>query len=255
MGKVKGGTEIMGRMGTIGTIGTKGLANFMRNVVYICSGIVLMYLFLVSILSTCTLGYSLNSGTHTFFRPDYPVVHFMAVFALMGILFWLRKTTVCRDYDKAVWFVVGVWGFAAALWALCCMELPKDDPANVLLAARQMREYNFSSFTGEGYLNIWAGNRSLALFFYLLSFPLGVDNYALLRLLNVAAMMVVFLLLYKIVGELWGKGKRVAFWTVALCACFAPVLLYTTFIYGDIYGLCLAVAAVFAQMIYLRGGV
>ena len=67
--------------------------------------------------------------------------------------------------------------------------------------------------------------------------------------------MVVFLLLYKIVGELWGKGKRVAFWTVALCACFAPVLLYTTFIYGDIYGLCLAVAAVFAQMKYLRGGV
>lgn len=50
----------MGRMGTIGTIGTKRLANFMRNVVYICSGIVLMYLFLVSILSTCTLGYSLN---------------------------------------------------------------------------------------------------------------------------------------------------------------------------------------------------
>ena len=38
----------------------------------------------------------------------------MAVFALMGVLFWLRKTTVCRDYDKAVWFVVGVWGFAAS---------------------------------------------------------------------------------------------------------------------------------------------
>ena len=226
----------------------------MRNVVYICSVIVLMYLFLVSILSTCTVRGIALIAEPILFRPDYPVVHFMAVFALMGILFWLRKTTVCRDYDKAVWFVVGVWGFAAALWALCCMELPKDDPANVLLAARQMREYNFSSFTGEGYLNIWAGNRGLALFFYLLSFPLGVDNYALLRLLNVAAMMVVFLLLYKIVGELWGKGKRVAFWTVALCACFAPVLLYTTFIYGDIYGLCLAVAAVFAQMKYLRGG-
>lgn len=234
---------------------TKLLANVMRKTVFVCSGAAAAYLFLVSILSTCNLGNSQNSGTHVFFRADYPMMHLLVIFALMGLVFWIRKMPAGGNYDKAAALVIGGWGLAAALWVLCFMEQPEHDPANVLRAARQMRQYNFSSFTGEGYLNIWAGNRNLALFFYLLSFLIGVDNYVLLRLLNVAAVVVIFLLIYKIVGEAWEKGKRTAFWSVLLCACFAPIFLYTTFIYGDIYGLCLAMAAVFAQLKCFGGGI
>lgn len=52
------------------------------------------------------------------------------------------------------------------------------------------------------------------------------------------------------VGELWGKGKRAAFYTVVCSACFLPMILYTTFVYGDIYGLCLSVAAIYFQLKY-----
>jgi len=69
-------------------------------------------------------------------------------------------------------------------------------------------------------------------------------------MLNVVSVMVIFVIVYKMVGELWGKGKRAAFYSVFFCACFLPMFLYTTFIYGDIYGLCLSVAAVYCQLKY-----
>lgn len=230
------------------------LENIIKGLIYICSGIILMYLLLVSLFSTCMIGTDATGSAHTFYVRDYPIIHLMFVFILMRIVYWLkRKIRFTGSYDKAVLMVIGCWGIVAALWILCSMEEPMHDSANVLLAARQMRQYNFSSFIRNGYLSVWAGNRGLALFFYLISFIIGVDNYIVLQLLNVVAGMVIFFLLYKMIGEEWGKGKRMAFYAVVLCACFLPLLLYTTFIYGDIYGLCLAVMALYAQLKYFSG--
>lgn len=224
------------------------MKNGIKKSVYICSGGILAYLLLTSILSTCIRGTSAVSGKHTFYVKDYPMLHLAAVLILMGVVYWIKnRKPLCRDYDKAIWLAAGIWGAAASLWVIFYMEQPANDSANVLLAARQMRQYNFSSFAG-GYLKNWPGNQFLALFFYLLSFFIGVDNYIVLRLLNVAAVMVIFVTFYKIIGELWGKGKRTAFWSVVFCCCFIPALLYTTLIYGDIYGLCLAVMALYGQL-------
>lgn len=233
---------------------SKKITSIIKNIAYTCSGIVLVCLLFVSSLSTCVIGTDADGGAHTFYVKDYPVIHLIAVFVLMGLIYCLKnKMLRYQSYDKAVWMVIGCWGILAALWVLCNTEEPMHDPANVLLASRQMRQYNFSSFTGDGYLNVWTGNRSLALFFYLISFIIGVDNYTVLRLLNVAAVMLIFLLVYQIVGKLWGKGKRIAFYSVFLCACFVPALMYTTFIYGDIYGFCLGITALYAQLKYFRG--
>ena len=224
------------------------MKNGIKKLVHICSGVILVYLLLTSTLSTCIRGTSAGSGKHTFYVKDYPVLHLAAVFILMGVIYWIKnRKPMRREYDKAIWLVVGIWGIAASLWVVLYMEQPTNDAANVLLAARQMRQYNFSSFAG-GYLRNWPGNQFLALFFYLLSFLIGIDNYIVLRMLNVAAMMVIFITFYKIIGELWGKGRRTAFWSVIFCCCFIPALLYTTLIYGDIYGLCLAVIALYGQL-------
>lgn len=117
-----------------------------------------------------------------------------------------------------------------------------------------MRQYNFSSFVGEGYLNIWAGNQSLALFFYLLSFPLGIDNFTMLRLLNAVAALGSIYILYKTALLIWKWEGRTLLFIIGGCGIFVPYFLYTTFIYGDIYGTSLAIIAVYAELKYLCTG-
>lgn len=222
-----------------------------RRVIYICSGGILAYLLLVNILSTCVYGAEANGNSHVFYLKDYPIVHLASVVVLLGVIYWLNhKKLPEKDYRNAARLVIAAWGALAMVWVLLYMKPPRYDPENVLIGARQMRQYNFTSFVRGGYLNSWSSNQSLALFFYLLSFLFGIDNYIALRLLNVVSVMAIFFIVWKMVGELWGKGKRAAFYSVICSACFLPMILYTTFIYGDIYGLCLSVAAIYFQLKY-----
>ena len=121
---------------------SKKITSIIKNIAYTCSGIVLVCLLFVSSLSTCVIGTDADGGAHTFYVKDYPVIHLVAVFVLMGLIYCLKnKMLRYQSYDKAVWMVIGCWGILAALWVLCNTEEPMHDPANVLLASRQMRQY------------------------------------------------------------------------------------------------------------------
>lgn len=230
----------------------KGIAKGIQKLIYICSGIILACLCLISIFSTCTIGRNGIKDAYVFYNRDYPIVHILATIVLLGTIFLLRSRKKSEFYERAAWWILAVWGIAATVWVLLYLEQPMHDPGNVLKAARQMREYNFSSFIGDGYLNIWAGNRKLTLVFYFLSFIFGIDNFTILRVLNVAAMLISFILLYKITTYIWKESKATAVGQMLICALFVPILLYMTFVYGDTYGFCLAVAAVYAQMKYFK---
>lgn len=73
----------------------------------------------------------------------------------------------------------------------------------------------------------------------------------MLRVLNVLAVLSAFGLLYRITAYIWKSGVKIATMQMVSCTVFIPVFLYTTFIYGDVYGLALALAAVYAQMQYV----
>lgn len=131
---------------------------------------VLSLLFVISIFSTCTIGSDALGESSVFYNRDYPLIHILAFFFLIGIIYWLKRIIKQESYRQIARLAVVVWGVAALIWVFLYLDVPVHDSANVLLAAKQMRQYNFSSFVDEGYLNIWSGNRKLALCFYLLSF-------------------------------------------------------------------------------------
>ena len=128
---------------------------------------------------------------------------------------------------------------------------PVHDSKHVLDTAAQMREYNFTSFTEGNYLNLWAGNRNFTLLLYLLSFLIGINNLTLLRVFNVLALLIIFWLLYKITKLFWQNNESTCTLQMISCVIFIPALLYTTFIYGDIYGLAFAVGAIYLEFQYL----
>lgn len=229
------------------------ISKIISNFIYFCSGIILIYLLTISIFSTSVTGIDLNGESQVFYKRDFPIVHIISIGVLMlAIRIAKKKITnigICKKYTLAIIFS---WGIAAFLWALLYTEQPQHDPANVLLAAKQMRQYNFSSFVGEGYLNMWTGNQSLALIFYLLSFLFGIDNFIMLRILNVAAAIGSIYALYKTALTIWKCEEKAVLFIIGGCGIYIPYFLYTTFVYGDIYGTSLAIMAVCAELKYFK---
>ncbi len=46
--------------------------------------------------------------------------------------------------------MIAVWGMAALAWVLLYTKPPVHDPLNVLIGAKEMRQYNFTSFIRGG---------------------------------------------------------------------------------------------------------
>lgn len=227
------------------------MAKITRQIIYIFSGVVLSVLTFISLISSCFVGLDEAGEERIYYFRDYPLVHIVAFALLMGLLYWVRQKKISREKGKKiVKYILWIWGIAALFWVIIYQKDPVHDSRNVLMAATGMRQYNFTSFTEGNYLYAWSGNRKLALCLYLVSFLIGVDNYVLLRMLNVGAFLLIFWLLYKFVDDSWGKETMVPVIQVLACCLFVPLLLYTTLIYGDGYGLALAVSAVYAQLKY-----
>lgn len=232
------------------------LTHFIRSIIYSCCLIILCFLFLLSIFTTCSIGADITSNTTIFYKQDYPIIHLFSIILLLYLIYLFKKIELSeKTCQKILKSAMIIWAVIASLWVLFYLKDPSydSDSKHVLDAAHQMRNYNFTSFTRGNYLYRWAGNRGLTLCFYLLSFLIGTDNLTVLRLINVLSILSVFYLLYKITRFLFQSSKTAYVLQIIGCIFFIPALLYTTFVYGDIFGFALAVAAIYAETQYLSG--
>ena len=228
------------------------LTDLISKFIYFCSLIILCFLFLISIFSTCTVGPDINGESTVFYHQDYPLLHFIFISLFLFFIYRVKcKKIVKTIYPKILKTVIILWGIVASVWVLLYLNEPVHDSKHVLDAAAQMREYNFTSFTEGNYLNLWAGNRNFTLLLYLLSFLIGINNLTLLRVFNVLALLIIFWLLYKITKLFWQINESTCTLQMISCVIFIPALLYTIFIYGDIYGLAFAVGAIYLEFQYL----
>ena len=98
-------------------------------------------------------------------------------------------------------FTIALWTF----WILITQLEPGSDPAKVYGIAMQWREGNFSAYAEGGYLFRYPYQAGIILFYYLLSFVFGVDNYIGLQFVNVIALAAVYVLLSKLAAFFWKK--------------------------------------------------
>lgn len=139
---------------------------------------------------------------------------------------------------------------------------PGSDPAKVYAVAKQWRQGDFSAFEVEEYLFRYPFQSGIVLFFYLLGFVFGAENYVGPQLVNVVFLAVVYGLLAKLSG-LFGKpqaagygdfgrqerGLQAAVYTVLLV--WTPLAFYVTYLYGILPGMALSLGAVYFAQRYL----
>lgn len=235
----------------------ENVAKLIRRIVYILSGIAIAALTVMSVVSTSFVAQDASGAGRIFYERDYPLLHIVLLMLPVGFVYWLRRQQISREQSrKLMKIMLIVWTGIALFWVLS-YQLPPDinsDSRHILDAASKMRRFDFSSFTEGGYLYRWKNNRGITLILYLLSYLIGVDNYDALRILNVAAILLIYWLLNKASDLLWGGtwDAEVSLLQTGCFCMFLPLILYATFIYGDWYALSFAVAGLYGELKYFK---
>ena len=147
-------------------------------------------------------------------------------------------------------FVLLLGGF----WILITQLEPGSDPAKVYEIAMQWRAGNFSAYAEGGYLFRYPYQAGIILFYYFLSFVFGVDNYIGLQLVNVIALVVVYVLLSKLAAFFWKEDKRMPVLVYVALILWLPLAFYVTYLYGILPGMALSLGAMYYVAKYLDTG-
>lgn len=228
---------------------------------------IIFVLFLHSIFSTSFIGWIENEDgslcKRTLNITDSPWKHFV-VFVVFILCLWIifhsyRKLKVngkTRKIDSK-WILLGFSLLTCALgicWIAVTQLKPGNDPAKVYAIAMQWRNGDFSAFEKGEYLFNYPFQSGIILFYYLMSYLVGMNNYVGLQIINAVALAVIYYFIAKLAQKFWKEDKAVPVMAYLAVLCWVPMLYYVTYLYGIIPGMAFAMAAVYLVMQYLESG-
>ncbi|MBQ8063550.1 MAG: hypothetical protein IJ230_06395 [Clostridia bacterium] len=179
-------------------------------------------------------------------------VFYLAVFLLA--LFGLRKWQVTErgTFDRAQGVLLAAGGALGLLWTVSNRVIPEQDQLFVFEAAQRFLSGDYSDFLKGGYMSMYPNQSGL----FLLELPLvaifGRHGFFAFELLNVLAYLFTVLALGSLTERLGGTyTQRLAAEGCGLL--MLPLLFYTSFLYGNLIGLCLGLWAMWFELKYLEG--
>lgn len=245
-----------------GRISRVDLSGWAKNIIWILFVIIIGYLLVASIFSTCYLGgysYLTMSQTteinseHTFYIRDHYIQHFIVfvIFSIVLLLVKGEKTAgiVGNRYLGTV--LCAVAGIVAVLVVAKGQYLPKYDQTHVVEAAARLNQNIYSDFDVGDYLFVFPFQTGTVLYFQLLSILFGNLNYVAFQIVNCLWIALTYYLFMKIAGLLWGEENYLYQIGAALIGLlFFPYLLYSTFLYGTVVGMMFAVLSFYVVLLY-----
>lgn len=232
-----------------------------KKVVWFFFIIIIGYLLIASIFSTCYIGqlqYITDITTkqmeinveHTYYIRDYWWIHFL-IFALISCIMCRLGKKENRENRREVSLVLClIAGVIALAIVLLGQYYPKFDQRHIIELATALRHGDLSSLDVGGYLHKYPYQIGIILFYQLLSVIFGDLNVIAFELVNVLFIVITYYLLVKIAKLLWmnNMGNMVAF----ICLLFLPYLLYATFLYGTVVGLMFALLTFYMILLFQR---
>ncbi len=227
-----------------------GFERFCRGAVFILSGIVLVYLFLLSGFSTTIVG----TDESVFFIKDSILLNLLWAFLFMLLLFGLRKIPRVRSFlervdgDEAysakvrrilLFILFGL----SVFFVLLFQNRSVTDQHELYMAADAFADGNFRYLDADRYLGWNPHQLGMVWILYLLSFVFGSFNYLIFQLLNCVALCSFYRSLSEL-SDRSGKRKRCGMFIILLGILFLPAVFYTTYVYGILLGLALSLAGI-----------
>jgi len=210
--------------------------------------IIISYLFLVSIFSTCVMSYM---DEHIFYVKDFGI---LMVFGIVGLLVLcaLLRDKILKSPNKAYYLGTILW-FGILLALIIILDFrPYYDPGSVYDAAGSLLRGDFSQWQQGGYLYTFPFQNGLVLLeipFWLL---LGEKAYLGIQIYNLILWYVAILGLCYLAKEFFGEAvSKMAY---VLLLVFVPMWAYVTYCYGTVPGLSFSILAICLEHQYEKTG-
>lgn len=185
---------------------------------------------------------------------------YLALF--VAALFFLGRVSKVEAFIRRVndepdlyakWQVglLGVGTVLAILWVYGNQIVPEQDQLYVMQAADHLNVGNYEDFQPGGYLSMYPNQTGLLLLELLLTKLFGGMNYVVFEAMNGEAYIATLLLLPALAGKL-GATPFEKLMTLLAGLFTLPLLFYTSFQYGNLLGLALALGAMYFELNYVE---
>ena len=237
-----------------------------KRFVWILFTLIIGYLLIASIFSTCYLGgYSYSTASqitevnveHTFYIRDNYVQHIL-VFIGFSLLLIFVKGERLKKFASPKYFAIAVCAAAGILSVLIVLGgqySPKYDQMHVVEAAARLNQNIYTDFEVGDYLFVFPFQTGTVFYFRLLSLLFGNMNHVAFQIVNCFWIALTYYFFVKIADNLWGgvKNRYLYQLYVALMGLlFLPYLLYAAFLYGTVVGMAFALLSFYMMLLYMR---
>lgn len=237
---------------------------------YICNilfGVVIAYLFILSALSTSYI----DKDEKTYFIKDNLGVNLLIPVLIMAVAYlavrFLPKLmdksanknlhNIMNRIEKVDYkyirraFLIIIFA-VGTIWVISTQFKPAADQKKILESAAALADGDITPFVDGGYVGRYPLQRDIVLIMYVLAKVFGDYNYVLFQMINVLALVGIYLELDRIM-ELAGRGKLERTLLFITDVLFLPMILYCSFIYGTVVGLLASIKAYRHIYVFLHG--
>ncbi len=213
------------------------------------TGSVLFYLTLLSLFSTSYI----SDKEAMFYVSDRPLVKLLFL-ALVVFAFILAKKFSLVSWlyvnEKRLMLCLCLIFALLSTFVLSTMQAPIYDQNKIFQAAKQIMHLDFSSYLPGGYVERYSNQQGIVLLFALIFSIFGEGNHVAIQLCNVVALIGTYYFIYRICRILW-KDSQSGLAALSFLF-FVPLWGYVTFVYGTLYSMVFATAAVYYLMMYSK---
>lgn len=240
-------------------------AEWIKRAVWLLFILIIGYLLIASIFSTCYLGgyqsmdYSTGENfvntTYTFYIRDNYLQHILLFIVTSLILIkgpgkTNEKIKNVIDKMRLPLVICIIAGIAAMAIVWTGGYEPKSDPRKVLNAAAALWHGDYTPLTKGEYLFRYPFQMGIILYFQILFVLFGETNYVAFQLVNAVWIAISYYLFVKIACILWGKGRRKELGVSLLGLFFFPYLLFATLLYGTVAGMAFAMMSFYTLLLF-----
>lgn len=184
----------------------------------------------------------------TIFEKDNLLINFAAliIFVVLFTLFSkiTGKITLSDKVLNVIHYVLlTIIGVLGVIWVLSAKVTPKEDQLFVQQSLEAFLTGDITPFERGGYIYIYPHQTGFMWFSLVIAKIFGLYNYTALQLVNVVG-LVLFYEAFSKLAVTFGFGRKVEIMALITGILFYPVILYTTFVYGNILGLAFALLAI-----------
>lgn len=237
-----------------------------KNVVGYLFFVILAALIFMAAVSTSFI----DKSEKIYFLPDSAIVNVAVAAAvlILGTLLCLyrrkrgesRFAALCdRIEEDGAFFkklrknlLIFCW-VLVSIWVLCTQITPGADQNSTLAAARSIAEGKFAASDYINHIYLYNNLIGWTLLEYLIGRVFGSNNYLVYQLMN-AGFAVLIIRELSLLGGHFGLSRVGQLFCILLSLVFAPIALYSSFVYGTLSGLFFSLLAVRMEIAFFESG-